>query len=362
MALQSTRRDIILAGAAALAGSASAQTTESRARLLFDGNAYNPIPSSDGKHIAFVATGWGQDGWFGLGRASLVSNVALIDSVGRVSNLQLGRGMFLAGWTSDSKAVICYHDSHYAVVTPTGLQLEGGSRPNPLRPSYHERVAFLPDAGPVWIGQKGGKQALQSKTKALVPLGGRGPLFCCDPLIAPSPNGRFIAMTQTRPGETLWVYDRKLQRWAHLGAATISPSADWSYMQPPWDPWFHDSSQLVFFSGPNLIICSPCGLKRRVLRASIQPAGLGVPSPNGEFIACATFQSRPVEHRPDLKFWANTSVCVIPVAGGKPRTLMGASPDTTLGLRWHGNGALVFDRVGEDIIQMHARIWIVPVL
>jgi hypothetical protein len=36
--------------------------------LLSKENAYNPIPSPDGKYIAYVRTGWGRPGWFRFAR------------------------------------------------------------------------------------------------------------------------------------------------------------------------------------------------------------------------------------------------------------------------------------------------------
>lgn len=164
------------------------------------------------------------------------------------------------------------------------------------------------------------------------------------------------------PGGTLWVYDRTSLKWTNLGSAAVSPDSDWDYIQPSWDPWFSDSAQLTFFSGSNLVVSSPDGAKKRVLWAADRPAGLAVPSPNGASIAYVTFQSRPMKSRADLKFWGSASISIISTAdGGDPRTLTPADPDTTMVRRWLGDSSLVFDRIGENLLAMHARIWKVAV-
>jgi hypothetical protein len=47
--------------------------------------------------------------------------------------------------------------------------------------------------------------------------------------------------------------------------------------------------------------------------------------------------------------------------GSTPRQIAQADPETTSGLRWLGNDAVVFDRISENILAMHARIWKAPV-
>jgi hypothetical protein len=69
-----------------------------------------------------------------------------------------------------------------------------------------------------------------------------------------------------------------------------------------------------------------------------------------------------MKNRPDLKFWADTVVWVTPtVEGGIPRALTEADSATTSGLRWLGDDSLVFDRIDENVMAMHARIWKVSV-
>jgi len=65
-----------------------------------------------------------------------------------------------------------------------------------------------------------------------------------------------------------------------------------------------------------------------------------------------------MEFRPDLKFWENGGRWVVPAVGGSsPRRITQMDPDTTSGLRWLGDDQLVFDRISENMIRMHARIW-----
>jgi hypothetical protein len=335
-------------------------------QLPLSENAYNPIPSPDGRYTAYVATGWGRrhksDVFAGsTGRSSLVSDVELTDPSGGILALPLCRGMFLMGWTEDSKAVICYRDGRYAVVTPHGVSVEAGEVPRAQTLPPCERVAFLTGVGAIWLDCDGAVNVLRTSTETLVRLEGMAPSFSGGPLIAPSRDGRYIAMIHTSDGE-LWVYDRLLRQWANLGAATVSPSGNWDYMQPSWDPWFADSMHVVFFSGTDLVISSPDGRSQRVLYKVEQFAGLAVAAPNGESVAYITFQDRPLPLRPDLKFWENTGVWVIPTTGGSvPRRITRANPNTTTGLRWLGNDALVFDRIGEDLIDMHATIWKVAI-
>ena len=70
--------------------------------LLSADNAYNPMPSPDGKHIAFVRVGWGESTFISFGRSSLVSDVKVMNVEGVAVPHILAKGYFLAGWTPDS--------------------------------------------------------------------------------------------------------------------------------------------------------------------------------------------------------------------------------------------------------------------
>jgi len=125
----------------------STNTATLNATLFFLENAYNPVPSPDGRFIAYVATGWGDrlpggaiSG--GLGRSSLVSDVELADASGKVLFSNFCPRMFLAGWTNDSKAVVCYRDGKYTVKATSGLVVESGDIPGLLSWPFCERVSF----------------------------------------------------------------------------------------------------------------------------------------------------------------------------------------------------------------------------
>ena len=56
-----------------------------QATLLFDVNAYNPVPSPDGKLIAYDVTGRKLDGGSGgFGRSNLLSQVEFSDVSGKM--------------------------------------------------------------------------------------------------------------------------------------------------------------------------------------------------------------------------------------------------------------------------------------
>src|SRR5438105_15270490 len=71
-------------------------------------NAYNPIPSPDGKMIAYVRTGRWEKGSGGFGQSNLRSEVKVMDSHGQILTDTPLAETFLAGWTSDGKHIICY--------------------------------------------------------------------------------------------------------------------------------------------------------------------------------------------------------------------------------------------------------------
>ena len=220
-----------------------------------------------------------------------------------------------------------------------------------------ERIAYLNDIGTaIWLERRGKTAQVRTRAGTLIEFGNGAPDVWEEPVIAPSPNGRYVALMLVS-AHTLWIYDRTRRHWANLGDARISPAQDWDYIKPAWDPWFADSSQLAFFSGANLVVSSPDGRTKRVVCWLSEWAGLAVPSPDGQWIAFATFEGRPRQMRPDLKAWGS-QLWVVPTSGGsRPRAVTGPDPDTTSGLRWRGNDYLVFDRIAENLMNMHARIW-----
>jgi hypothetical protein len=68
--------------------------------LLSADTAYNPIPSPDGKMIAYARAGWGRpDGIVGLGLSDLVSEVFVMHEDGAPVTASPLTDRFLAGWT-----------------------------------------------------------------------------------------------------------------------------------------------------------------------------------------------------------------------------------------------------------------------
>jgi hypothetical protein len=344
----------------AVGQSADVKVAPNAPKLLLSENAYNPIPSPDGRYIGYVKTGWGEGMTSGMGRSSLTSNVGLMEASGNVLKPNFAPRKFLAGWSADSKAVVCYRDWTYAILTPGGVTLSEGRLPQPKLPPLPERVAFLNDLRlPAWQEGSGPNGSLATTMGTVLRFENGGPSLYTDYLFAPSPDGRYVATVEAirQPGK-LRIYDRKRGKWSSLGEVVISPDRDWDYMKPSWDPWFADSSHLAYFSGRDLLVASPDGQSKRVLLTSNQPAGLAAPSPSGELVAYVAFDGRPMKGRPDLTFWGNSAVWVVSATGQvAPRQLTQPDLDTTSGLRWLGNDSLVFDRIRENIFDMHARIW-----
>jgi hypothetical protein len=62
--------------------------------------------------------------------------------------------------------------------------------------------------------------------------------------------------------------------------------------------------------------------------------------------------------RPDLQFWGGTTIWVVPaLAGSTPRAVTQKSQDEVYDLKWINNGAVVFDRVADEVFYEQARVW-----
>jgi hypothetical protein len=73
---------LVVCGLALLYPFASLARNATEVLLSETENAYNPIPSPDGKLIAYVRTGWGQAGrTTGFGRSNLRSEIAVMDDL-----------------------------------------------------------------------------------------------------------------------------------------------------------------------------------------------------------------------------------------------------------------------------------------
>lgn len=328
-------------------------------KLLSDvENAYNPIPSPDGKLIAYVRTGWGQAGGSGgFGRSNLRSEIAVMTISGEVLSPTPLANAFLFGWMPDGNDLICYRDWRFLLVGPYGgLSRQADETGGDSGFSRSERASYLANADTfVWVEH-------QRSPRTLL-LTQSGPIaensMMMGAVVVPSPDERFVAVAGN--GMDLWIYDTAKRTWANLGNVNIHPNTDWDYIKPSWNPWFADSSRLAFFSGSSLVIASPDG-RHRTVRLLKSPAGLAVPSPDGKRIAYVTFSPRPMKVRPDLKFWGGTVIWTVP-SDGKDQPLQITLPnvDTTYDLHWVGNHNLVFDRVSDTPFYSHARLWIASV-
>ena len=332
-----------------------AQSPATRETLLSPDNAYNPIPSPDGRYIAYVRTGWGRAGGSGgFGRSNLVSEVAVMDAGGRLVGKNPVADAFLSGWTPDSTDLVCYRDGEYSLVSVNGKHAIKRRLPGAPNVLGTERVFYLARKGNViWSQQDGFHTVLATANGVLTDHDGwQGAL------IAPSSDGRYVAIAGGWSQSHLWVYDIDLKKWADLGEADIHPDRDWDYIKPSWDPWFADSSRLAYFTHNHsvLSISTPEGKQRTDIQIG-GTAGLAAPSPDGKLIAYVTFEPRPQKMRPDLQFWGGTRIWVVPVSGhAEPRTMTEKSSDETYDLRWVDDHTLVFDRVGDVLFYKQARI------
>jgi Tol biopolymer transport system component len=329
-----------------------------RETMFLDVDAYQPVPSPDGKLVAFVLTGRSTHGSGGFGRSNLRSNVAFANQNGK--NLRDPKiDGFLGEWLPDSSAVSSYRDWHFSLVTPEGSQ-KNGAMPQRIAPNSRfgaERAQYVPALnGFVWIEYSGPTTYL---TTINGPVATFNRWFQNEALIVPSPDGRYVAIGDLE-GRNLWIYDIEKKTWKDLGPLSIHPDPNWDYIKPNWNPWFPDSLHLALSSGSALYTVRADGAGRQELWPA-KNAGLPVPSPDGKLIAYVTFAPRLAQHRTDLEFWGGSTIWVISTEGGAPRQVTLSSKDETYDLRWLTNSSLIFDRIGEGIFNPHARIWTVPV-
>ncbi len=146
--------------------------------------------------------------------------------------------------------------------------------------------------------------------------------------------------------------------WEKSASIRIRTGGTYSQTGPPW---FAGSSRLVFLRNSTLVIASPDGTTNVEITIN-GPAGLPVPSPDGQSIAYVTFEPRPMRVRPDLQFCGGTTIWVISAsAGSTARPVTQKNQDEVYDLNWLSNKTLVFDRVADEVFYRHARIWKAPV-
>jgi hypothetical protein len=322
--------------------------------LLSTENAYNPIPSPDGRYIAYVRTGWGRPGGSGgFGRSNLLSEVMVIDENGVPITATPLSDTFLGGWTPDGEHLVCFRDWEYALVSKDGKRVVTGRIPNdPDKRPATEWVAYSPFLSAiVWSRFIDNDQgAIETPNRTVV----REEVF--QQRVVPSPDGRYLAVFSEFPDTGLRVYDLRLESWTDLGRISIHPDNDWWYIQPDWSPWFADGSRLVFLRDSTLVIASPDGRITTEIKID-GPAGLPVPSPDSRLIAYITFEPHPRRMRPDLQFWGGTTIWVVPALGGAARPVTQKNQDEVYDLKWLGNNTVVFDRVADEVFYGHAHIW-----
>ncbi len=327
--------------------------------VLSEDNAYNPIPSPDGKMIAYVRTGWGRPGGNGgFGRSNLVSEVAVITADGKPITPTSLTDTFLEGWTPDGRALVCYRYWKYSLVTLDGTQSSQGEFRNGGDFIPTERVSYLPRLGEIAWSRTGESSNTVIETQNRIIASHDG--WLGDTLL-PSPDGRYIAVIGGTWQKHLWVYDFQLLKWSDLGPVTVHPDKDWDWMNATWNPWFSDSLHLAFISGSALVISEPNGNAKKTIPIDGH-VGLATPSPDGKYIAYLSFDPVPGKANPVLQFWGGTIIWILPLAlGAEASAVTEKNSATTYDLRWLGNHALVFDRIVDEVFPAHARIWKVAV-
>jgi WD40-like Beta Propeller Repeat len=323
--------------------------------LLSTDNAYNPMPSPDGKYVAYVRRGWGEKAQIGFGRASLVSDVKIVNADGTSPSKKLAQDYFISGWTPDSTQLLCFRDGRYILLNIDGKTSKRGNIPNDDKiNSLSEWVAYLPATGSVVWDRQVDKSYRAIETNGEIILKEKGFLR---ERVVPSPDGRYLAVFKEVPKTNLRVYDMRSQSWTDLGEVTIHPDKDWLYVQPNWSPWFADGSRLLFLRGSTIVISSPDGIPETKIEIN-GAAGLPVAAPDGNSVAYVTYELRPMKACADLQFWGGTIIWVVPsIAGSAPRAVTQKSPDEVYDLKWMNNGMVVFDRVADEVFYKQARMW-----
>lgn len=341
----------------ALAASRAAQKHQET--LLFDQNAYDPVPSPDGRLIAYVSTGRKfRGGSGGVGRSNLQSDVRFCDPSGQTLQTPEQEG-FLGEWLTGGSEVVSFRDWRFALLGLSGKRGAGSmltrsADEESLR--LPERVAYLSKLHKfVWIENADSGAVLQSEAGPVAKLSD----VRLPSLIVPSPGERFLAIADPGSG-ALHVYDTVKRVMVGLGKATVHPDGGWNWGNPSWNPWFPDGKHLVFFSGSALVVASADGKERREL-LKVDHGGLAIPSPDGSLIAYATYSPRPRKDRKDLSFWEGSVLWVVASRGGTPAQITKPSKDETCDLRWLTPDTLIFDRIAEGRFNEHARIWTVQV-
>ncbi len=315
--------------------------------FLADVTAYNPIPSPDGKKVAFVETGWARRGGSGgYGRSNLQSDVRIADKDGKL----LGDGpladAFLAGWAPDGARLVCFRDWRFFLIAPDGTKSQAGlireQESRPERVQYDSTTRRF-----LWAERDFGLGIV--KTDAGEELARHESLLGH---LALSNDGKWLAAISERELVVLNIGSRQ---WSKLGPVTLHPDSEWDYTKPAWNPWFSDSARLTFVSEGKVVVATPDGKEKKTLCQLRWPGGLATASPDGKRVGYVTFVERPRTNRPDLKFWGDARVWVVSVEQpARVEAVTGENPSSISTLRWLNNDEVIFDRLSDT---GPARLW-----
>ncbi|GAG25434.1 unnamed protein product, partial [marine sediment metagenome] len=254
-------------------------------------NAYNAIPSPDRTKVAFVQTGWGRPGGSGgFGRSNLRSYVTVADKHGNLLTEKPLADAFLAGWTPDGEALVCYRDWRFFLVSLEGTKSQAGQIPD--QESRPERVQYHPATRRfLWLERDYGEGVVRTDDGKVL---ARHKNVLWPSYFALSNDGKWLAAVSRKH---LVVLDLVAKKWSDLGPVTIHPHRDWDYIKPSWNPWFDDSTRLAFVSEGAVVVATPDGKQKRTLCRLPAHGGLATSSPDGKQVAYVTFGERPREGR-----------------------------------------------------------------
>ena len=181
-------------------------------------NAYNPIPSPNGKMIAYVRTGWGRPGGSGgFGRSNLISEVPVVTNDGKMVIETPLTDTFLAGWTRDGTALVTYRDWKYSLTALSGEKSLQGELRRPENVLPTERIFYLSSLGQIAWSRAGPASNTVIETRDHIIAEHTGWL---GDIVVPSPDERYLAVFGEIWRTHLWVYDMQLLRWPDLGLSS----------------------------------------------------------------------------------------------------------------------------------------------
>src|SRR5260370_11385903 len=155
-------------------------------------NAYNPIPSPNGKMIAYVRTGWGRPGGSGgVGRSNLISEVLVATNDGKLVTETPLTDTFLAGWTPDGTALVTYRDLKYSLTTLSGKKSLQGELRRPENVLPTEMIFYLSSLGQIASSRVGATSSTVIETRDHIIAEHTGWL---GDIVVPSPDERRLAI------------------------------------------------------------------------------------------------------------------------------------------------------------------------